>query len=62
MTEFGAHVSVRDRADRHLVEHLGVLSNLVLFKSVYGELTLVDRDEVNQFPVLLNLYVGLLDL
>ena len=61
VTELGGHVRTLNGADRHLVEHLGVLSNLVLLKPVDCELALVDCDEVNQLPVLFDLHVGLFD-
>jgi hypothetical protein len=61
VTELGSHVRILNGADRHLVKHLGILSNLVLLKPVDCELTLVDRYEVDQLPILFDLNVGLFD-
>jgi len=61
VAELGGHVRVRDRADRHLIEHLCILRHLVLLKSVDCELSLVNSDEVDEFSVLFDLHVGLFD-
>jgi hypothetical protein len=61
MVEIGAEECVGDLAAAHQVEHLCILRDFVLFEFIYGELALVNIDEVNQLFVVLNVLTGLVD-
>lgn len=61
MGQRGVQVCVRDLLDAEIVEHLVVGLRLQALKLVDGELAVVDRDEVNQLLVVLDIHVQLLD-
>lgn len=60
--ECGSQVTVVDWARRHVLQHLLVLLDLLLLELINGQTSMVDRDEVNQAAVFLDVYVCLLDL
>jgi len=61
VAQLGSHMGIRNRANGHLVQHLSVLFHFVCFEFVHRELTLIDSDKVNEFAVLFNIDVGLLN-
>ena len=57
----GVQVCIRHLLDAESVQHLVVSLGLQFFELVDRDLSIVDRNEVHQFLVLVNIYVELLD-
>jgi hypothetical protein len=51
-----------DAPDSNHVQHMLVLSHLVALELGYREVALINCDKADDFPVLLNVYCGLLNL
>ena len=62
MIQSGRGVRVTDLADGEEVQHLLVLEEFGLLELVDGQLTVVNRDEVDQFSVVFNVHVLCLDI
>lgn len=62
MVQRGRQVSVGDLTHSEVVKHLHVLPDLVLSEPVNGQMALVNRDEVYQLAIVLNIVGELLNL